>query len=630
MLRFSQIASFLSLGSVVLAATPIPNIIPFAVQGALDSCSVDTPKEYNQGGFISVNSFNIKVPKNLIAQFPAAWVPFPSMCDAGVLGYEVAVSGNVVNGQAIAAQIQIAQFLLEGGQGYIDTISDNSLKIRGGPTVRINDPDGVYSAGTPDFALFTADAENPSITAFSGFPMCIPRSTSDPKCPSSNRPAGQTNFEAPNPLKMAPFLAGDFIEYSGIKTPSGEIYAYAISALNVQITTQASDTVPNYIRMEDAIIGVFDGAANVEMADVRFIGYLSSCNGASVTVSTIDVDPCTGEESYRDIGTAVPRAGDVRCKWEFRTDTVAQSTYTREYLIRANNPVIETDDGIKAGQYVQPVTEWIQPEVDIPGSEPPPFRFSNIRGLVQGDFLAGKQYGPLSPFPGANPPAPSKTCSPSDIPGPTPSAEPVASAAAIATVQRVGTQFFLRAANTAQGLTNDQLVFNWTRTLPSSPAVSIQNAASPTATVVAPSVTADTSFVFEVKVSLKSDPTKYSKANVTVKVSKTAVDEAFVDIYTWESKQSGTITVNCHSSVVNGDSKGMTLWLSEGATKLTMTTGASAGKWIYSSNKVKKPTNIQCVSGLGGKSPVVTATTARRRRRGELGIGMGLEMSPAV
>lgn len=61
---------------------------------------------------------------------------------------------------------------------------------------------------------------------------------------------------------------GDFIEYSGLKV-GAEILAYAITAINVQVTTTASSTVPNYIRVEDALIGVFDSAANVEVADVR-------------------------------------------------------------------------------------------------------------------------------------------------------------------------------------------------------------------------------------------------------------------------------------------------------------------------------------------------------------------------
>lgn len=294
-------------------------------------------------------------------------------------------------------------------------------------------------------------------------------------------------------------------------------------------------------------------------------------------------------------------------------------------MIKANNPVIETKNGIQAGQYVQPVTEWIQPEVDVPGSEPPPFRFSDIRGLVQGDFLDGKQYGPLSPFPGPAPPAPSKTCSPDDIPNPsaTPSVAPVASAAPIANVQRVGAQILLVASNTQQGIPSNQLVFSWSKTTPASPTISIQNAASPTATFVAPKVTVETSFTFEVKLSLKSDTSKSSKATVTVKVNPTADDVVTLDSYTWESRQSGTITVTCHSNVVNGDNKKMSLLLNNGGTTLTMLTGSGPGKWTYSARSTKKPTNVQCVSDLKGKSALVTQTTAKKRsNRGLLGTGL--------
>lgn len=63
---------------------------------------------------------------------------------------------------------------------------------------------------------------------------------------------------------MAPFLAGDYIEYSGIKV-GGEIICYAIVAPSVQITTSGG---PCYIRVEDALIGVFDGTGS-EFADTR-------------------------------------------------------------------------------------------------------------------------------------------------------------------------------------------------------------------------------------------------------------------------------------------------------------------------------------------------------------------------
>jgi hypothetical protein len=90
----------------------------------------------------------------------------------------------------IAAQLFIAQNLANFGQGYIDTMNytDGSMKIVGGPTIRINDPNGVFSVGhtaavtayTAAVTAYTADDESPSITSWSGFPMCIPRNTTDP------------------------------------------------------------------------------------------------------------------------------------------------------------------------------------------------------------------------------------------------------------------------------------------------------------------------------------------------------------------------------------------------------------------------------------------------------------------
>lgn len=62
------------------------------------------------------------------------------------------------------------------------------MKIQAGPTVRISDPNGVFSVGYAEAPFFTADDESPSISSFSGFPMCIPRNASDPLCPSTNRP----------------------------------------------------------------------------------------------------------------------------------------------------------------------------------------------------------------------------------------------------------------------------------------------------------------------------------------------------------------------------------------------------------------------------------------------------------
>lgn len=141
------------------------------------------------------------------------------------------------------AQINIAQFGLEFSQGYITAVNtDGSLQIQDGPLVRINDPNGVFGTAFSSVPFFKADDESPSVTSFSGFPMCIPRSTNDVLCPLTNRPnaaagaAASRLFQAPDPLIAAPFIVGDFISYSGVKTSAGVIAAYEIVAENVAIT----------------------------------------------------------------------------------------------------------------------------------------------------------------------------------------------------------------------------------------------------------------------------------------------------------------------------------------------------------------------------------------------------------
>lgn len=605
--------------------------------------SCDAPgSEYNSGGTVSVNAWTITVPQNLIVQFPTVFSPFKAACGAGARGFETTVVGNIVDNKPIAGQIVIAQrFGLEGSQGYISAInSDGTLQIQNGPRVRVNDPEGLFAPQVNTNPFFAADTKNPSVASFSGFPMCIPYSGNTDKCLASNRGSGNA-FDAPDPLRMVPLKVGDFIEYSGLLV-GGEVLASEITCVSVHVTTKAGPDVPNYIRIEDMIIGVADGAANVEFADIKVVGFLSSCPNSIVTISAIDVDACTGKETYRQIGQTQPKQ-ETRCKFDVKIATQNAAPYTREYRITTNTPVKETKDGLIAGEFIAAVGEWIFPEVDVPGTFPPPNPFKDIQDLNQGTVLDGKQYGPLSPFPGSAT-APKKSCSPSDLitatptpsaaasssapdasasvaPSATPSAgavtPPAASVAAIANVQRVGTNFVLTGSNTESKYTNNDLNFQWSQISPSTPTATITSATAPTATVNAARVTSETSFVYELTISLKSDSTVSSKANVTVKVNPNIKDTVEMTTYTWDSKKSGTITAACTSNVINGDNKVMTLQLTINnvVDKRTMIQNG-AGKWFYSGS-TNRPTNLKCVSDLLGESALRTGTqtTARRRRR---------------
>jgi len=67
----------------------------------------------------------------------------------------------------------------------------------------------------------------------------------------------------PDQLVMAPFAAGDFVDYSGIMV-NNEIICFSIVANLLIISSN-----PGYIRMEDALIGVIDNDPNVEFSQSK-------------------------------------------------------------------------------------------------------------------------------------------------------------------------------------------------------------------------------------------------------------------------------------------------------------------------------------------------------------------------
>ena len=70
---------------------------------------------------------------------------------------------------------------------------------------------------------------------------------------------------------MAPFLAGDFVTFSGIRR-GNEVIAYSIVAQNVMITT-LGDLV--YLRMELGLLGIDNVNPNTELAESRVSPVLS-------------------------------------------------------------------------------------------------------------------------------------------------------------------------------------------------------------------------------------------------------------------------------------------------------------------------------------------------------------------
>lgn len=135
---------------------------------------------------------------------------------------------------------------------------------------------------------------------------------------------------------------------------------------------------------------------------MQFIGYTTDAT-VSIGISRNEVDPCTGDIKAVSVGSAVPRAGDVRNKWIWRASSTTLTTYTREYNITTSTGTGITNGGqILAGQYIQPVGEWIFPESGLPGTIPLKNDFSSFSWLKLGfgPDDDGNIWGPLNPSPG--------------------------------------------------------------------------------------------------------------------------------------------------------------------------------------------------------------------------------------
>lgn len=318
--------------TATLRATPRPGVDPLL-----------------RGGSISVQGKGITVPDNTLVQFPASTWTWPQLFDyaawspvydpaivpaplqkpappAGTTGlalrdplvnnfpsYEVRVVGNIVTNPTNGFQDYIAGLIvpvtqqgLSAQSGYINFIDYSTGRFRIGGIMgdantgllcEINDPVGRFGLIHSPDRRFTADTSNPTITASTGYPVCIPRVSlagNDPLCPKANRPLngnpafprdpflaanaplkrftmpaapGGPNTVTPDPYQMVPLMVGDWVDISGTMfkiDPTGPrlstneyISVHTLTA-HLGIKT-APGTVPAYVRVEEFLFGVGDG-----------------------------------------------------------------------------------------------------------------------------------------------------------------------------------------------------------------------------------------------------------------------------------------------------------------------------------------------------------------------------------
>ncbi|MDH4153660.1 MAG: hypothetical protein OEV01_07745 [Nitrospira sp.] len=273
----------LMVGVVALACVGIglpvqAQVTPFDLVGHIQKFTLDTPMDPFSAAKLTVNGIQVTIPRNLVIQFPAAYFTAQQVFENAqgvskhnkesglalgdkvppLAAFEVAVAGNIVDGEYRAGLVSISQQSLNNSAGFIHGIDVTQPPSRTGgmmcvgasPTattcqpgdtrIRLNDPaltsspfagDGRYGRSNPPSPSvaeddpnsnyypsrypdprFTVDQGNPTVHALTGYPMCVPRSGNDLECPNNNRPVIPTFVMGANDLTPPVRFGNDVIK----------------------------------------------------------------------------------------------------------------------------------------------------------------------------------------------------------------------------------------------------------------------------------------------------------------------------------------------------------------------------------------------------------------------------------
>jgi hypothetical protein len=436
-----------------------PASTQFDIDGFLQTATLGGPGTgpgigAHQGGQLTVNGQVVTVPSETIVIEPAnalTWAELFTGAPAGYAPtqtgmaladlplppytYEVHVVGNRVGDTYIAGLIDIAQVGLNSGAGYINDINyaTGEFRVGGiigssttGARVQLNDPLGRFGRVVSADPRFTVDADNPTVAAATGFPMCIPRTdpaglAPDALCPESNRPSdGAGGFSisfqmadpstqpgpdgilgtaddvpylggALDPRIQVPMEVGDYVNFAGtlINDAGGSFVSAHTVGNNAAIYT-VRGTNPAYVATEVTLMGTGGltviGAGEAAIR-TRFEG-MTTDPSRRIHLYGIDVNPLTGATTDRDWGfigvdqgPAGSPPGAVKGRWRFRPPCLAFGSIPT----KPDKECVVGPDGIflPPTREMRAVIEGQQTQVPGSGTELP-----SANGIFYGQYHA--------------------------------------------------------------------------------------------------------------------------------------------------------------------------------------------------------------------------------------------------
>ncbi len=269
-------------------------------------------------------------------------------------------------------------------------------------------------------------------------------------------PSSAPGTTQPDPWTQVPLMLGDYVAYSGVLYKNDPnvpidpaipwnrqtyISANTVSPDKLAVYTAACpDTSgactgavgPAYLQIGQLVIGTGGTPINVPAnaalgigggtiplpepkGNIVFNGFVTDSTQL-VDVFAVDIDPSTGAESHRLLGTALPEpgpAGGKGNKGRFRFEvgkgnflpvTRVYTAISRHGTIQVPNQIgniVPPQGGIVSGQYHSPVLTLAFPDAP-PGFPNIPNNFDTIPFLINGEG-GNLAAGPLSPLPPSAP-----------------------------------------------------------------------------------------------------------------------------------------------------------------------------------------------------------------------------------
>ncbi|MEE8311675.1 MAG: hypothetical protein V3R77_05420, partial [Candidatus Binatia bacterium] len=273
-------------------------------------------------------------------------------CLGGASGATADILANMTSGfQVIAGHVHIEKgpgsagapngHLMTGVVTHVD-YTDGFVRVNGvpgipstGTMVRINDPESVHTvqqgpgciAGMPNCSAdvrFGLDTDNYTVAYSTGYPMCIPSTTTggnrtvgsnaagdgDEYCPQTNRPLDPITTTVANSTRFAPVQVGDSIDAEGNFEHIGGVTFFSAHTVTVDtpLITAEDPTQPDYLVFADVVIDApgFSGGG----LGAAISGF-STLTNTRVDINSLHKNAADGSDNEVPLASTVGNPGTI-------------------------------------------------------------------------------------------------------------------------------------------------------------------------------------------------------------------------------------------------------------------------------------------------------------------------------